>query len=196
MRVQTLDVATTDIRDTDVQALRTSFRGRLILPSDPQFDEARRVWNGTIDRRPALIAQCSGAADVSTAVKFAAHHGLLVAVRGGGHSIPGHSVCDGGLVIDLSAMRGVEVDPRRGTVRAQGGALWGDVDHESQAFGLATPGGVVSTTGIAGLTLGGGSQTWLIRKYGSSADSLVSADVVTANGDFLTASEKENDDLF
>jgi FAD/FMN-containing dehydrogenase len=111
MRVQTLDVAKTDIRDSDFQALRTSFRGRLILPSDPQFDEARRVWNGTIDRRPALIAQCSGAADVATAVKFAAHHDLLVAVRGGGHSIPGHSVCDGGLVIDLSAMRGVVVDP-------------------------------------------------------------------------------------
>ena len=114
MRVQTLDVAKTDIRDTDFQALRTSFRGRLPLPSDPQFDEARRVWNGTIDRRPALIAQCSGAADVIAAVKFAAHHGLLVAVRGGGHSIPGHSVCDDGLVIDLSAMRGVVVDPRRG----------------------------------------------------------------------------------
>jgi hypothetical protein len=124
MRVQMLDVATADIRDTDFQALRTSFRGRLILPSDPQFDEARRVWNGTIDRRPALIAQCSGAADVITAVKFAAHHDLLVAVRGGGHSIPGHSVCDGGLVIDLSAMRGVVVDPRCRTVRAQGGALW------------------------------------------------------------------------
>ena len=196
MRVQMLDVATTDIRDTDFQALRTSFRGRLILPSDPQFDEARRVWNGTIDRRPALIAQCSGAADVITAVKFAAHHGLLVAVRGGGHSIPGHSVCDGGLVIDLSAMRGVVVDPGRSTVRAQGGALWGDVDHESQAFGLATPGGVVSTTGIAGLTLGGGSQSWLIRKYANAADNLISADVVTANGEFVTANDRENADLF
>ena len=196
MRVQTLDVAKTDIRDTDFQALRTSFRGRLILPSDPQFDEARRVWNGTIDRRPALIAQCSGAADVITSVKFAAHHGLLVAVRGGGHSIPGHSVCDGGLVIDLSAMRGIVVDPRRRTVRAQGGALWGDVDHESQAFGLATPGGVVSTTGIAGLTLGGGSQSWLIRKYGNAADNLISADVVTANGEFVTANDRENADLF
>jgi FAD/FMN-containing dehydrogenase len=176
--------------------LRTSFRGRLILPSDPQFDEARRVWNGTIDRRPALIAQCSGAGDVITAVKFAAHHGLLVAVRGGGHSIPGHSVCDGGLVIDLSAMRGIVVDPRRSTVRAQAGALWGDVDHESQAFGLATPGGVVSTTGIAGLTLGGGSQSWLIRKYGNAADNLISADVVTANGEFVTANDRENADLF
>jgi FAD/FMN-containing dehydrogenase len=196
MRVQTLDVAEADIRDTDFQALRTSFRGRLILPSDPQFDEARRVWNGTVDRRPALIAQCSGAADVIAAVKFAGHHGLLVAVRGGGHSIPGHSVCDGGLVIDLSAMRGVMVDPRRRAVRAQGGALWGDVDHESQAFGLATPGGVVSTTGIAGLTLGGGSQSWLIRKYGNAADNLISADVVTAKGEFVTANDRENADLF
>jgi FAD/FMN-containing dehydrogenase len=196
MRVQTLDVAKTDIRDPDYQALRASFRGRLILPSDPHFDEARRVWNGAIDRRPALIAQCSGVADVITAVKFAADHELLVAVRGGGHSIPGHSVCDGGLVIDLSAMRGVMVDPRRRAVRAQGGALWGDVDHESQAFGLATPGGVVSTTGIAGLTLGGGSQSWLIRQYGNAADNLISAEVVTANGEFVTASDRENADLF
>ena len=196
MQVQFLDVATTDIRDTDFQTLKTSFRGRLILPSDPQFDEARLVWNGTIDRRPAIIAQCSGAADVITAVRFAAQRRLLVAVRGGGHSLPGHSVCDGGLVIDLSAMRGVSVDPRRRTVRAQGGALWGDVDHESQAFGLATPGGVVSETGIAGLTLGGGSQSWLIRKYGNAADNLISADVVTANGELVTANATEHADLF
>jgi hypothetical protein len=196
MRVQTLDAAKTDIRDTDFQELRASFRGRLILPSDPQFDEARRLWNGTIDRRPALIAQCSGTADVIAAVNFASRRSLLVAVRGGGHSIPGHSVCDGGLMIDLSAMRGVSVDPRRRTVRAQGGALWGDVDHECQAFGLATPGGMVSTTGIAGLTLGGGSQSWLIRKYGNSADNLLSADVVTANGELVTANQRENADLF
>jgi hypothetical protein len=188
--------AKTNIREADLQALRTSYRGMLIRPSDPQFDDARRVWNGMIDRRPALIAQCSGAADVITAVKFAAQRELLVAVRGGGHSIPGHSVCDGGLVIDLSAMRGVSVDPHRKTVRAQGGALWGDVDHESQAFGLATPGGVVSTTGIAGLTLGGGSQSWLIRKYGSAADNLIAADVVTANGEFVTANATEHPDLF
>jgi len=196
MRVQTLDDAKTDIREADLQELRTSFRGRLISADDPQYDEARRVWNGTIDRHPALIAQCSGAADVIAAVTFAAHRGLLVAVRGGGHSLPGHSMCDGGLVIDLSAMRGVSVDPRRRTVRAQGGALWGDVDHESQAFGLATPGGMVSTTGIAGLTLGGGSQSWLIRKYGNSADNLISADVVTANGELVTANDGENADLF
>ena len=153
------------------------------MPGDDEFDEARKVWNGMIDRRPGLIARCSGTADVIAAVNFARTHGLLVAVRGGGHSWPGHSVCDDGLVIDLSRMRGVRVDLATKTVRAQGGALWGDVDHESQAFGLATPGGVVSTTGIGGLTLGGGSQTWLIRKYGSSADNLVSADVVTASGD-------------
>src|SRR5262245_44671936 len=174
MRIQTLEAERAIIEDAAFQELRTSFRGRLISPADPHYDEARRVWNGTIDRHPALIAQCSGAADVMTAVKFAARHQVLVAVRGGGHSIPGHSVCDGGLVIDLSAMRGVSVDPRRRTVRAQGGALWGDVDHDSQAFGLATPGGMVSTTGIGGLTLGGGSQSWLIRKYGNSADNLLS----------------------
>jgi len=196
MQIQTLEGGKKEIRDNDFQELRTAFRGKLITPVDSEFDEARRIWNGMIDRRPALIAQCSGVADVMGAVRFARTHGLLVAVRGGGHSWPGHSVCDGGLMIDLSGMRGVRIDPRAKTVRAQGGALWGDVDHESQAFGLATPGGVVSTTGIGGLTLGGGSQTWLIRKYGSSADNLVSADVVTASGDFVTASDRENQDLF
>ena len=196
MQIEQLDGGKTEIADAAFQELRTAFRGSLIVPGDDQFDEARKVWNGMIDRRPGLIAQCSGAADVIAAVKFARNHGLLVAVRGGGHSWPGHSVCDGGLVIDLCRMRGVLVDLATRTVRAQGGALWGDVDHESQAFGLATPGGVVSTTGIAGLTLGGGSQTWLIRKYGSAADNLMSADVVTANGELLTASETENADLF
>src|SRR5262245_35458780 len=196
MRVQTLDDAQTNIRDAAIQELRTAVRGSLILPDDPRYDEARRVWNGTIDRRPALIAQCSGTADVIASVKFAADHEMLVAGRGGGHSLPGHSVCDGGLVIDLSTMRGVSVDPRRRSVRAQGGALWGEVDHESQAFGLATPGGMVSTTGIAGLTHGGGSQSWLIRKFGNSADNLLSADVVTAGGDLVTASASEHTDLF
>jgi len=196
MQMQTLEGDNTEIRDTDLRELSTAFRGQLIEPCHAGFDEARRVWNGTIDRRPALIAQCSGAADVIAAVKFASHHGLLVSVRGGGHSIPGHSVCDGGLMIDLSLMRGVMVDPRHRTVRAQGGALWGDVDHESQAFGLATSGGVVSTTGIGGLTLGGGSQSWLIRKYGNAADNLLSADVVTAKGELVKASESEDADLF
>lgn len=196
MRFQQLDGGKTEIGGAGFQELRTAFRGRLIACGDPDFNEARRVWNGTIDRRPALIAQCSGTADVIAGVNFASRHGLLVAVRGGGHSIPGHSVCDGGLVIDLSRMRGVDVDPRRRTLRAQGGALWGDVDHESQAFGLATPGGMVSTTGIAGLTLGSGSQSWLIRKYGNAADNLLSAEVVTATGELVTASDRENPDLF
>jgi FAD/FMN-containing dehydrogenase len=196
MQIERLDGGKTEIGDAAFQQLRAAFRGSLIAADDNEFDEARKVWNGMIDRRPGLIAQCAGAADVIAAVNFARTHGLLVAVRGGGHSWPGHSVCDDGLMIDLCRMRGVRVDLATKTVRGQGGALWGDVDHESQAFGLATPGGVNSETGIGGLTLGGGSQTWLIRKYGSSADNLVSADVVTANGDFLTASERENDDLF
>jgi FAD/FMN-containing dehydrogenase len=196
MQIATIEGGTTTIRATDVQALRTAFRGTLLVPGDAAFDQARRIWNAMIDRRPGLIAQCSGAADVITAVNFARTHGLLVAIRGGGHSWPGHSVCDDGLMIDLSRMRAVRVDPQARTVHAQGGALWGDVDHESQVFGLATPGGVVSTTGIGGLTLGGGSQTWLVRKYGSSADNLLSADVVTASGDVLTASERDNEDLF
>ena len=196
MQIEQLDGGKTEIADAAFEELRTAFRGRLIAAGDDQFDEARKVWNGMIDRRPRLIAQCAGAADVIAAVNFARTHGLLVAVRGGGHSWPGHSVCDDGLMIDLSRMRGVRVDLATKTVRAQGGALWGDVDHESQAFGLATSGGVVSTTGIGGLTLGGGSQTWLIRRYGSTADNLVSADVVTAAGDLLRASETENADLF
>ena len=193
---QTLATGNTTIRDTDLLELRTAFRGQLIEPSHPEYDEARRIWNGMIDRRPALVAQCSGAADVIAAVNFASRNDLIVAVRGGGHSIPGHSACDGGLMIDLSRMRGVTVNPEHRTVRAQGGALWGDVDHETQAFGLATSGGVVSTTGIGGLTLGSGSQSWLIRKYGNAADNLLSADVVTAKGELVHASERENADLF
>ena len=193
---QTLATGNTTIRDTDLLELRTAFRGQLIEPSHPEYDEARRIWNGMIDRRPALVAQCSGAADVIAAVNFASRNDLIVAVRGGGHSIPGHSACDGGLMIDLSRMRGVTVNPEHRTVRAQGGALWGDVDHEAQAFGLATSGGVVSTTGIGGLTLGSGSQSWLIRKYGNAADNLLSADVVTAKGELVHASERENADLF
>ena len=196
MQIQQLNGEKTEIADATFQELRTVFRGSLIVPGDDGFDEARKVWNGMIDRRPGLIARCSGTADVIAAVNFARTLGLLVAVRGGGHSWPGHSVCDDGLMIDLSRMRGVGVDLATKTVRAEGGALWSDVDHESQVFGLATPGGVVAETGIGGLTLGGGSQTWLIRKYGSSADNLVSADVVTASGDVLTASDGENADLF
>ncbi len=179
-----------------VEEFEASLRGELIQPDDDGYDAARKVWNGLIDRRPGLIAQASGVADVIAAVNFASKNDQLVAVRGGGHSWPGHSVCDDGLMIDLSLMRSVRVDLESQTVRAQGGALWGDVDHETQAFGLATPGGVVSETGIGGLTLGGGSQCWLIRKFGSTVDNLVSADVVTADGSYVTASATENDDLF
>jgi FAD/FMN-containing dehydrogenase len=148
-----------------------------------------------IDRRPALIVCCSGPADVIHAVNFARTNNLLVSVRGGGHNAAGNAVCDGGIVIDLSQMKGVQVDPERRTARVQGGVTWGELDHETQVFGLATPGGVVSTTGVAGLTLGGGLG-WLRRKYGLSCDNLLSADVVTADGRLLTASATENPDLF
>ena len=178
------------------EEFQSGFRGRLVIPGDNDYDTARQIWNGTIDRRPGLIAECTGSADVIAAVNFAAKNDLLVSVRGGGHSWPGHSVADDALMIDLSHMRGVRVDLANKTVRAQGGAQWGDLDHETQPFGLAATGGVVSETGIAGLTLGGGAQTWLIRKYGSAADNLISADVVTADGSYLTASATENEDLF
>ena len=178
-----------------VAGLVGKLSGEAIQPGDPAYDAARRVWNGMIDRRPALITRCRGVADVIDCVRFAADHDMLLAVRGGGHNVAGFGTCDGGLVIDLSAMRGVRVDPRQRTARADGGATWGDLDRETQVSGLAAPGGIVSTTGVAGLTLGGG-QGWLRRTYGMACDSLVSADVVTADGRLLFASEAENPDLF
>jgi FAD/FMN-containing dehydrogenase len=171
------------------------FRGELLRPDDDGYDSARRVWNGMIDKRPAVIARCTGVADVVSAVNFARTNGLLVAVRGGGHSVAGNGVCDDGVMIDLSPMKGVRVDPSASTARAQPGVTWGLFDRETNVFGLATTGGLVSTTGIAGLTLGGGVG-WLARKHGITADNLLSADVVTASGDVLTASERENDELF
>lgn len=183
------------IPEAGAQELRALFAGELVAPGDPGYDAARRIWNGAIDRRPGLIARCSGTADVIAAVRFARRHDLLVAVRGGGHNVAGTAVCDDGLVIDLSAMKGIRVDPIGRRAWAQPGVLWGELDHETQAFGLATTGGIVTHTGIAGLTLGGGIG-WLQRKHGLTIDNLVSADVVTADGDFVTASDDENADLF
>jgi FAD/FMN-containing dehydrogenase len=180
---------------TTAEAFKAGLRGQLLAPGDEGYDRARKLWNGMFDRRPALIARCAGAADVIRAVSFARDNRLAVAVRGGGHSFPGHSVCDGGLVIDLSAMKAIRVDLRTRTARAQAGVKWIEFDHETQAFGLATTGGTDADTGIAGLTLGGGLG-WLSSKYGLTVDNLVSADVVTADGRLLTASATENQDLF
>ena len=171
------------------------FRGRLIGPDHADYDTARAVWNGAIDRRPRLIARCIGPADVVRAVRFARDHDLEIAIRGGGHNVAGTAICDGGIVIDLSAMRSVRVDPGSRTAWVQGGALWGDVDQETQAHGLATTGGIVSHTGVAGLTLGGGVG-WLMRKHGLTVDNLLAADVVTADGTRLRASAHEHPDLF
>lgn len=170
-------------------------RGTVLHPGDADYDDARAIWNGLIDRRPALIVQCSGVADVVDAVDFAREQNLILSTRGGGHNVAGNAVNDGGLVIDLSQMRAVHVDPSTRTVRAQGGANWGDCDRETQLFGLAVPGGVVSTTGIAGLTLHGGVGH-LRRKHGLSIDNLLSVDIVTADGRLRRASATENEDLF
>ena len=171
------------------------FLGQLIASDDAEYDIARAVWNGAIDRHPLLIARCSTTADVVSAVRFARQHDLEIAVRGGGHNVAGTAVCDDGIVIDLSAMRGVRVDPKRRTARVQGGALWGDVDQKTQSHGLATTGGIVSHTGVGGLTLGGGIG-WLMRKHGLTIDNLLAVEVVTADGELLRASADEHPDLF
>ena len=171
------------------------FRGDVINPGDEDYDDARALWNGTVDRRPRLIARCLGPADVAAAVRFARARELEIAVRGGGHNVAGTAGCDGGIVIDLSAMRAVSVDPVERTALVQGGALWGDVDHETQAHGLATPGGIVSHTGVGGLTLGGGIG-WLMRKHGLAVDNLVQAEMVTADGEIVAATAREHPDLF
>ena len=192
--LRTREGLATTVSDEAITALAQVLRGRLVQPSDADYDTARAVWNGMVDRHPALIVRCAGAADVVTSVNFAKEHDLRVAVRGGGHNAAGNAVCDDGLVIDLSLMRGVRVDPLARTVRAEGGVTIGELDHESQAFGLAVPMGVVTETGIAGLTLAGGIG-WLRRKYGLSCDNLLSADVVTADGELRTASSENNADL-
>ncbi|HYT29554.1 MAG TPA: FAD-binding oxidoreductase [Actinomycetota bacterium] len=178
-----------------IDQLREQVRGEVIAPQDEGYEEARRVYNAMIDRRPAVVVRAANAGDVIAAVNFARENQLDVAIRGGGHSVPGFGTCDDGVVIDFSRMRGVRVDPTNGTARAEGGATWGDLNAATHAFGLATTGGIISTTGVAGLTLGGGIG-YLDRGFGLSCDNLVSADVVTADGRFLVASEHENEDLF
>ncbi len=198
--MNTVKIAKTDNGHIAVDAqnldrLAAAFRGKLLCEGDNGYDEARTIWNAMIDRKPAIIAQCAGVADVIAAVNFAREHGLLTAVRSIGHNIAGNAVCDSGLVIDLSPMRSVRIDPEACLAHVEPGATLGDFDHEAQAHGLVTPLGINSTTGVAGLTLGGGFG-WLSRKYGMTVDNLVAADVVTADGRFLRASEKENPDLF
>jgi FAD/FMN-containing dehydrogenase len=178
-----------------VDSLRSTMRGGVLTPDDEDYDRARLIWNGMFDKKPALIARCDGTADVIAAVNFARENGTLTAVRCGGHNSAGSGSCDGGILIDLSAMKGVHVDPETRRARVQGGATWGDFDREAQVHGLATPGGVVSATGVGGLTLAGGLG-WLRGKYGLSLDNLVSVDIVTADGVLRTASESENSDLF
>ena len=178
-----------------LEKLKSSLRGALLFPGDEGYDTSRTVWNAMIDRKPALVARCAGVADIRQAVTFAQTHRLLTAVKGGGHNIAGNAVCEGGLLIDLSTMRTVTIDPIAAVAHVEPGATLGDFDHECQAFGLATPVGINSTTGIAGLTLGGGFG-WLSRKHGMTVDNLLAADVVTADGRLIRANEKEHADLF
>ena len=196
LNVETMtgDAAASSLNADTVRAFEGRLAGQLIRPGDNDYNRARAVWNGMIDRRPALIARCANVQDVVASVHFARDNGLQLAVRGGGHNVAGHGASDGGLVIDLSPMRGVVVDPESRRARAQGGAIWGDVDHATQAYGLATPGGVVSDTGIAGLTLGGG-YGHLRNKHGLSCDNLISAEVVLADGRVVRANQDENPEL-
>ena len=195
LRVATLTGPETILQETVIEEFKGSLGGDLILPGGTGYDEARTIWNGMIDKRPALIVRCAGVSDVINSVNFARTYDLLVAVRGGGHSFPGNSVCEDGIMIDLSPMKGVRVDPAKRTARAEAGVKWGEFDRETQAFGLATTGGTLTDKGISGLTLGGGIG-WLCRKLGLSVDNLLSADIVTADGRFLTASATENAELF
>ena len=178
-----------------IEQLKAAIRGQIIQPADSAYDAARKVYNGMIDKRPKIIVRAVDVADVVAAVRYGHENGVLTAIRGGGHNGAGLGTCDGGLVIDLSPMKGVRVDPAARTVRVAAGCVWGDVDHATHAFGMATPCGFISTTGVAGLTLGGGIG-YLTRRYGLTIDNLLSVDMVLADGRFVTASAKENDDLF
>jgi FAD/FMN-containing dehydrogenase len=193
--VLTMDGESKTVSGEQLASLDAELRGDLLLPGSDGYDDARTLWNAMIERRPALVARCAGPADVMRAVRFAAEHELLLAVRGAGHNIAGKGVCDGGFLIDLSRLRSVHVDPKRRVATVDPGATLGDLDDETQVYNLAVPVGINSTTGIAGLTLGGGFG-WLSRKHGLTVDNLRSAHVVTANGDMLTASDDENADLF
>ena len=197
MNIEIMTLARTKrvLDNTIIDELRSRVRGQILTAADTEYDAARRIWNAMIDKCPALIIRCEGAADVGAAVRFAAAHDLLVSVRGGGHNVAGTAICEGGLMIDLSLMKGIRVDPGNRTAWAQPGLLWQDFDHETQAYGLAVTGGVVGETGIAGLTLGGGVG-WLVRKHGLTCDNLLSADVVTADGELRHASPDSNPDLF
>lgn len=195
LQVATIQGTTSSLDEATIEEFRNSLGGKLLCPGDGDYEAARKVWNGMIDRRPALIVRCSGVADVMDGVNFARTHHLLLAVRGGGHNVAGLGMCEGGLLLDLSGMRGVRVDLTQRAAWAQGGATWADLDRETQAFGLATTGGTVSDTGIGGLTLGGGLG-WLMGKHGLACDNLISVDIVTADGQFRTASANENPDLY
>jgi FAD/FMN-containing dehydrogenase len=193
-RQEVADFLAPSMPQAALEELRGAVAGGAIVAGDGDYDSARAVWNGMIDRRPAVIVRCKGAADVSVAVVFARAHRLPVSIRGGAHNVAGHAVCDGGVMIDLSPMGGVRVDPETRRAQVEGGAIWRDVDRETQAFGLAVPGGLISDTGVAGLTLSGGIG-WLRSRYGLTIDSLVGADVVTADGRLVRASADENADL-
>lgn len=195
IKIRTLDNSDTIVSSEAFDGFVASFRGEVVTADSPDYEDVRSIWNAMIDKRPAVIARCTGTADVITAVNFARENGLLTAIRGGGHNIAGSALCEGGFLIDQSALKSVHVNPRAKTAWVSPGATLGDVDHETQAFGLATSTGINSTTGIAGLTLGGGFG-WLTRKYGMTVDNLISAEVVTADGQVLIASEDENADLF
>jgi len=190
-----LDGRPQTLKSSEVEELRAGLRGELLVPGDADYDAARRLWNPAYNRKPALIVRCVGAADVMHAVSFASAHALLTAVHGGGHSLSGLSACDGGLMIDVSPMRAVEVDPLTRRARVESGALLGQLDRESQAFGLATTAGTVADTGVAGLTLGGGVGR-IGRRFGLTCDNLMSAELVTADGKWQRASAQENPDLF
>jgi FAD/FMN-containing dehydrogenase len=181
--------------DAALAELRADLLLPVITPGDAEYDSARRIWNAMVDKRPALIVPCIATGDVAAAIRFVREQGLPLSVKGGGHGVAGKAICEGGVVIDLSPMQRIHVDPERRTVRAEGGVKWGELDAETQAHGLATTGGVIPSTGIAGLTLGGGLG-FLMRRFGLACDNLISADVITADGELLKASADEHPDLF